>query len=73
VAYREVSVIEVREVLRAWLGGDGLRRVAELAGVDRKTARRYVDAEARGWGSEVQRHRKLVERLDAHISQTQAG
>jgi len=44
VAYREVSVIEGREVLRAWLDGQGLRRVAELAGVDRKTARRYVEA-----------------------------
>lgn len=37
-------MIEVREVLRAWLDGRGLRRVAELAGVDRKTARRYVEA-----------------------------
>ena len=27
-----------------WLGGEGLRPVAERAGVDRKTARRYVDA-----------------------------
>jgi hypothetical protein len=35
-----VSVIEVREVLRAWLAGAGLRKVAEQAGVDRKTARR---------------------------------
>ena len=35
---------EIREVLRAWLGGAGLRRVAERAGVDRKTARRYVQA-----------------------------
>src|SRR6478672_10144035 len=42
--YREVSVIEIREVLRAWLTGVGLRRVAAQAGVDRKTARRYVDA-----------------------------
>ena len=37
-------MIEVREVLRAWLAGEGLRRVAELSGVDRKTARRYVEA-----------------------------
>jgi transposase len=44
VGFREVSVVEVREVLRAWLEGLGLRRVAERAGVDRKTARRYVDA-----------------------------
>src|SRR3981189_1646106 len=39
--YREVSVIEIREVLRAWLSGAGLRAVAAQAGVDRKTARRY--------------------------------
>jgi transposase len=44
VAFREVDVIEVREVLRAWLAGQGLRTVAQRAGVDRKTARRYVQA-----------------------------
>ncbi len=35
---------EIREVLRAWLAGAGLRQVAAQAGVDRKTARRYVQA-----------------------------
>lgn len=44
MAFREVRVIEVREVLRCWLAGDGLRTAAERAGVDRKTARRYVEA-----------------------------
>lgn len=44
MAYREVLVTEIREVLRAWLSGRGLRKVAEQAGVDRKTGRRYVDA-----------------------------
>jgi transposase len=44
MAFREVAVTEIREVLRAWLAGAGLRKVAEQAGVDRKTARRYVDA-----------------------------
>ena len=44
MGFREVSVVEVREVLRAWLEGQGLRKVAERAGVDRKTARRYVAA-----------------------------
>jgi transposase len=44
VAFREVDVIEVREVLRAWLAGQGLRTAAQRAGVDRKTARRYVQA-----------------------------
>jgi transposase len=43
--FKEVSVVQVREVLRRWLSGnDGLRRVADAAGVDRKTARRYVEA-----------------------------
>ena len=42
MGFREVSVNEIREVLRGWQGGVGLRVVAERAGVDRKTARRYV-------------------------------
>jgi len=37
-------VTEICEVLRAWLAGAGLRQVAGQAGVDRKTARRYVAA-----------------------------
>ncbi|HEY2265620.1 MAG TPA: hypothetical protein VGL33_03390 [Streptosporangiaceae bacterium] len=37
-------MIEIREVLRSWLAGAGLRTVAAQAGVDRKTARRYVEA-----------------------------
>jgi transposase len=46
MAFREVAVTEIREVLRAWLSGAGLRQVAAQAGVDRKTARRYVQAAA---------------------------
>jgi transposase len=42
--FREVSVVEIREVLRGWLAGHGLRVVATRAGVDRNTARRYVEA-----------------------------
>ena len=38
-------MIQVKEVLRRWLsGGEGLRPLAEAAGVDRKTARRYIEA-----------------------------
>ena len=44
MAFREVSVIQVKEVLRRWLRGEGLRSIALGAGVDRKTARRYVEA-----------------------------
>jgi hypothetical protein len=44
MAFREVAVTEIYEVLRAWLAGAGLRTAAARAGVDRKTARRYVTA-----------------------------
>lgn len=44
MVFREVSVIEVREVLRAWLAGKSERAVAAQAGVDRKTSKRYVTA-----------------------------
>ncbi len=42
VGFIEVREIEVREVLRGWLDGAGLRRVADPAGDDRKPARHYV-------------------------------
>jgi len=44
MAFREVRVFEVREILRLWLRGEGLRAVSRLAGMDRKTVRRYIDA-----------------------------
>ncbi len=45
MAFREVRVHEVREVLRHWVGSElGQRPIAERAGVDRKTVRRYIDA-----------------------------
>jgi transposase len=44
MAFREVRVFEVREVLRLWLRGEGVRATERLAGLDRKTVRRYVAA-----------------------------
>lgn len=49
MAFREVSVNEIREVLRLWLGvaglpAPGLRTIAAHCGLDRKTVRRYVEA-----------------------------
>ena len=44
MAYREVSVFEIKEVLRLWLRGEGYRGINRLSGVDRKTVRRYVEA-----------------------------
>jgi transposase len=47
MAFREVRVFEVREVLRLWLAGEGFRSVERLSQVDRKTVRRYVTAAER--------------------------
>lgn len=45
MAYREITVIEIKEVLRLWLQNKmGLRPIAETVGADRKTVRRYIDA-----------------------------
>ena len=44
MAFREVLVTEVKEVLRAWLAGAGKRPAAKRAGVNVKTAARYIAA-----------------------------
>lgn len=44
MTFREVGVHEIKEVLRLWLRGEGQRPIERLAGVDRKTVRRYVAA-----------------------------
>ena len=46
MAFREVSVVQIREALRRWIRGEGERPVARGAGIDRKTARRYISAAA---------------------------
>ncbi len=44
MAFREVSVVQMKELLRLWLKGAGERTVAQSVGVDRKTVRRYLEA-----------------------------
>ncbi len=44
MAFREVRVFEVREVLRLWLAYEGFRAIERLMAIDRKTVRRYVEA-----------------------------
>ena len=44
MAFREVSVYEIREVLRLWLTGRGFRAIAKVGPVDRKAVRRYIEA-----------------------------
>ena len=44
MAYRELGVIELREVWRRYSAGDGVRAIARGTGVDRKTVAKYVAA-----------------------------
>lgn len=44
MAYREVSVEEIKEVVRRWLAGAPVRGIARQGIADRKTVRRYVRA-----------------------------
>ena len=42
MAYRELSMIEVQEVLRRYVSGTGLRAIARGTGLDRKTVAKYI-------------------------------
>ncbi len=44
MAYRELGMIELREVVRRWRAGDGFRAIARATRLDRKTVARYVRA-----------------------------
>ena len=42
MAYREVTMIEVKEILRQWLSGHSLKATARWTATDRNTIRRYI-------------------------------
>ena len=44
MAYREVTMLEVKEVLRLWLAGVRKKRIAAQLGLNVKTVRRYLRA-----------------------------
>jgi response regulator of citrate/malate metabolism len=44
VSFRELTMIEIREVIRRWQAEQGLRETAREVGLDRKTVRRYFAA-----------------------------
>ena len=44
MAYREVTMLEVKEVLRLWLSGVQKKRIAAQLGLNIKTVRRYLHA-----------------------------
>ena len=42
MAYREVTMVEIKEVLRLWLAGGKNKQIAKQLGLDPKTVRRYI-------------------------------
>jgi hypothetical protein len=44
MAYREVTMVEIKEVLRLWRAGTPKKRIAAQLTLDVKTVRRYVAA-----------------------------
>jgi len=50
MSYREVTMLEIREVLRLWCAGTAKKRIAAQLGLDIKTVRRYLRV-AQGCGA----------------------
>ena len=44
MAYREVSRVEIGEIIRRWQEGISQRRIARGTGVSRVAVRRYIEA-----------------------------
>jgi response regulator of citrate/malate metabolism len=43
MSYRELTMIDVKELLRRWSAGQSNRKIARESGADRATVRRYVE------------------------------
>lgn len=53
MSFRELSMFDIRDLLRRAQAGEGVRAIARKSGVDRKTVRRYVEAATeRGFGKD---------------------
>jgi hypothetical protein len=44
MGYRELGMVELREIVRRWQGGEGVRAIARGTGMDRKTIAEYLRA-----------------------------
>ena len=42
MAYREVRVMDIEQVIRRWTAGEGIRAIARATGLDRNTVRRLI-------------------------------
>ena len=48
MAYREVTRVDIQEIIRRWRAGEGYRRIASSTGLSRNTVRKYLTAAKAG-------------------------
>src|SRR5688572_29101863 len=73
MAYREVTMVEVKEVLRQWLLAVPKKRIAAGLGLDPKTVRRYCEVgEAHGISQEAGLASLTEERVLAVVAELSA-
>jgi transposase len=72
MAYRELGMVELREIVRRWQGGAGLRAIARGTGMDRKTIAHYLRA-AHGAGVRVDGPPPTDEQLTAMAATRRPG
>jgi len=66
MSFRELTMIDVREVLRRWQSGQSARQIARSEIADRKTAGRYIEA-ALGCG--LTKESELTDGVVAEVTQ----
>jgi len=66
MAFRELTMIDVREVLRRWQAGQSARQIARETGTDRKTVARYVTA---AQSCELSAESELSDEIVAEVAQ----
>ena len=42
MGHKEYTVLEIVDILRRWLEGDGMKTIARSTGMDRNTVRKYI-------------------------------
>jgi transposase len=66
MSFRELTMIDVREVLRRWQAGQSARRIARESGSDRKTVARYIES---AQSCELDSQSELTDEVVAEVAQ----
>ena len=73
MAYREVRLVEVRQVLSLWLESRGKKTIARFVGADSRTVRRYVERATEFGLQRAGGVEQLTDEFIGHPSTTSSG